>query len=118
MFFHFSKALWEKCRDYGLTKKKFRKESTLLTFCFKLFPYIHNNYRGEYIEKINNYVKNKDKRFQKFLNYFLKNWFNNKSYNFNRISNENFREELITFVGPSIGLLIIKLVIITQKLHI
>ena len=59
----------------------------ILIFCFKLFPYIHNNYRGEYIEKIKNYVKNKDKRFQKFLNYFLKNWFNNKSYNFNRISN-------------------------------
>ena len=36
-------------------------------------------------------MKNKDKRFQKFLNYFLKNWFNNKSYNFNRISNENFK---------------------------
>ena len=74
-----------------MTKKLFRKESAILTFCFKLFSYIHNNYRGEYIEKIKNYSKNKDKIFQKFLNYFLKNWLDNKSYNFNRISNENYK---------------------------
>ena len=33
----------------------------ILIFCFKLFPYIHNNYREEYFEKIKNYGKNKDK---------------------------------------------------------
>ncbi len=24
-YFHFSKAIWKKCRDYGLTSKKFKK---------------------------------------------------------------------------------------------
>ena len=44
-YFHFSKALWKKYRDYGLTAKKFRKDSILFTFCLKLYPFIHNNER-------------------------------------------------------------------------
>lgn len=31
-YFHFSKALWKKCHDYGLTAKKFRKDSMLNLF--------------------------------------------------------------------------------------
>ena len=89
-YFHFSKCLWKKCRDYGLTVKTFRKDSILFTFCLKIFPFVHNSNRPEYLEKLKEFVKNKDKRFQKFYKYFIKNWAFNKSYNFNRISNENY----------------------------
>lgn len=39
---------------------------------------------------LKDFIKNKDKRFHKYLNYFLRNWAFNKSYNFNRISNTNY----------------------------
>ena len=35
-FFHYSKAIWKKCREYGLTIKKFREESTIFTFCLNI----------------------------------------------------------------------------------
>ena len=89
-YFHFSKAIWKKCRDYGLTSKKFKKESIIFTFCLKIYPYIHNINRIDYIEKLKDYIKDKDKRFHKFLNYFIRNWSKNKSFNFNRISNGNY----------------------------
>ena len=91
-YFHFSKALWKKCRVYGLTAKKFRKDSILFTFCLKLYPFIHNNERNCYIEKLENFINGKDARYRKFLKYFLKNWVHNKSYNFNRISNTNYEK--------------------------
>ena len=34
-FFHYSKALWKKCRNYGLNAKKFRKDSVIFLFCLK-----------------------------------------------------------------------------------
>ena len=64
-FFHYSKSLWKKARDYGLTKKKFRKESMILIFCFKIFPYVHDNNREEYIKKIKEFIKDKDKAYMK-----------------------------------------------------
>ena len=35
-YLHFFKALWKKSRDNGLTKKQFRKDGTIITFCFKI----------------------------------------------------------------------------------
>ena len=64
-FFHFSKALWKKARNYGLTKKLFRKEGMILIFCFKMYPFVHNYNRKDYLEKIKDYIKSKDKRFMK-----------------------------------------------------
>ena len=81
----------EKCSEYGLTSKKFRRDSILLEFCLKIYPYIHNNQRNSYIEKVKSFINGKDPRYSKLMKYFYKNWFNNKSYNFNRISNENFK---------------------------
>ena len=78
----------------------------LFTFCLKIFPFIHNDYRSTYIEKLEKYVKDKDKKFEKFLKYFLKNWSLNKSYNLNRISKENYERR--TNVNHFTGHLIIK----------
>ena len=90
-YFHFVKALWKKCREYGLTCKKLREDSILLVFCLKIYPYIHNNKRNSYLEKLKSFINGKDPRYGKMVKYFTKNWFNNKSYNFNRISKDNFK---------------------------
>ena len=65
-FFHFSKALWKKSREYGLTKKQFRKDGMLITFCFKMYPFIHNDNRVDYLDKLKTYIEKKDKRFMKY----------------------------------------------------
>ena len=91
-YFHFSKALWKKCRDYGSTTKIFRKDSTLFIFCLRLYLFIYNNEKNSYKEKLEDFINGKDVRYRKFLTYFLKNWVHNKSYNFNRISNTNYEK--------------------------
>ena len=55
-----------------------------------MYPFVHNDNRKDYLEKIKDYIKSKDKRFMKYYKYFVKNWCNNKSYNFNRISYSSY----------------------------
>ena len=62
--------LWKKCREYGLICKKFRQESILLVFCLKIFPYIHNNVRNFYIEKVKSFINGKNPKYSKLMNYF------------------------------------------------
>ena len=54
----------------------------ILIFCFKIYPYVHKDHRDKYISKLKEYIKDKDKRYQKFFQY--------KSFNFNKISNANY----------------------------
>ena len=89
-YYHFSAAIWKKGREYGLTTKKYIKEATIFIFCLKMYPYIHNDLRSKYIENLFNFIKDKDKRFNKLMKYFLKNWRYNKSFNFLKISDENY----------------------------
>ena len=57
---------------FWLNKKKFRKDSKLITFCFKLFPFIHNNYIKEYINTIKEFIEGKVKRFLKYYIFYEK----------------------------------------------
>ena len=62
--------LWKKCLEYRLICKKFRQESILLVFCLKIFPYIHNNVRNSYIEKVKSFINGKNPKYSKLMNYF------------------------------------------------
>ena len=55
-----------------------------------MYPYIHNDFRNKYIEHLENFIKDKDKRYNKLLKYFQKNWRYNKSFNFLKISEDNY----------------------------
>ena len=55
-----------------------------------MYPFIHENYREEYVEKLEEFVKSKDLRFVKFFKYFKKNWISNKNFYFHKISGENY----------------------------
>ncbi len=37
-----------------------------------MYPYIHNNFRNKYIDNLNEFIKDKDKRFKKLMKYFIK----------------------------------------------
>ena len=50
-FFHFFKPLWKKDVDCGLTEK-YCKDGTIILFCFKMYPFIHNENKKYYFDKI------------------------------------------------------------------
>ena len=53
-----------------------------------MYPHIHNDFRNQNIEKLNEFIKGKGKRFKKLMKYFYKKWRYNKSFNF-YINSEN-----------------------------
>ena len=49
---HYTKILWEKAKKYGLCTKKEIKNTKLLTFILKIFPFIDIDERNESFKKI------------------------------------------------------------------
>ena len=75
-YFHFIKNLWEKAKRCGLFSKILKKGTFILIFSMKLFPYIKENIKEEYLNNMEKYIKtleNKEK-YISFFNYFKKNW--------------------------------------------
>ena len=81
-FFHFSKSIYKKCKEYGLFTKNRKKDTIIIAFILKLYPYIPTDLRKDYINKIENHIKNFEKEYQKLISYFKKNWIDNKFFNF------------------------------------
>ena len=122
-YFHYAKAIYKKCKYYHLFNKNNKKNTILIAFILKLFPYIPTGLRDEYLEKIRIYIKDLDKSYTKLLNYFEKNWINNKFFKFSEISDadiikrtnnicESYHRHLnniISHYHPKIGYLLIKL---------
>ena len=104
-FFHYSKAIWKKCREYGLAIKKFREESTIYTFCLKI-THLYIEIIKMKREKLENFAKNKDIIFMKFFKYFKKNWMRNKNFYFHENSGKIKKEEQIISVNLFTVLLI------------
>ena len=88
-FFHFSKSIYKKCKEYGLFTKNRKKDKIIISFILKLYPYIPTDLRKDYINKIENHIKNLDKGYQKLISYFNKNWINSKFFNFSEINNDD-----------------------------
>lgn len=86
-FFIIQKQFIKKLKLSFIYKKE-KKDTILICFILKLFPYIPTKLRKDYINKTKNYIKDLDKGYSKLLNYFEKNWINNKFCNFSEISNE------------------------------
>ena len=51
-YFHYVKALWSKAKKEGLTKKNIIFDTYILIFAFKMFQFIQQNKKGEFIEEI------------------------------------------------------------------
>ena len=87
-FFHYSKLLWNKARNLGLCKKDNLKITKILIFIFKLFPFILYDERIDIFKKIEEYYI--DEKYKKFINYYKKNWLNNRYINYTELSNDEY----------------------------
>ena len=109
-YFHFCKAIWGKIKKYNLFKKELRINTLILAFIIKSYPFIKENNREKYCEKIEEYCKNLKGNYIKLYNYFSKYWKTNKLFNFtylndNRILKrtnnvvENFHSKLNRYIS-------------------
>ena len=88
-FFHFFKLLWNKAKSFGLCTKNKIKNTKILVFIFKLFPFIAIDERICIFNKLEEYY-GKDENtnnYKKYINYYIKHWLNNKYINFIDLDN-------------------------------
>ena len=72
-YFHYTKSLWKKAKKEGFSKKNFFKETLIIIFAFKIYVFIPNWKKGEYLKEIDNFYKDKIE-YISFIKYFKKNW--------------------------------------------
>ena len=51
-YFHYAKAIYKRCKSYGLFTKKKKRDTIFIAFILKLYPYIPTKLRKDYIQKI------------------------------------------------------------------
>jgi hypothetical protein len=88
-YFHYAKAIYKKCKQYHLFTKKRKRDTFIISFSLKIFPYIPKYLREEYFKKITNYVKYLDNDYNKLISYFEKYWKNSKFFNFSEINDDD-----------------------------
>ena len=54
-FFHFCKAIWAKINNLNLFKKNMRRNTILIAFILKSYPFIKNERREIYCKKITDF---------------------------------------------------------------
>ena len=114
-YFHYIKALWNKAKKEGLTKKPLKLDTYVLIFSFKLYQFIPENQKKIYLTSIINSYSDK-KEYNKFFKYFIKNWSLSNFLNHTDNSCEIFHKILNDTNGinlPKISFLLDNLKIIT-----
>ena len=76
-----------KIKKYKSCKKTILKETIILIFSFKIYPYIPKDQRDEYINQIENNFKSKP-NFGRLIIYFKKNWAKTNFLDFQYIDNK------------------------------
>ena len=90
-YFHYCQAIWKKIKKLNLFKKKFRFNTMLLSFICKSYPFIKNNKRETFFQKITAFCSQLNGNYIKFNNYFCKYWKNRKLFDFTGIENEEIK---------------------------
>ena len=128
-YFHFIKILWEKAKKLSLCNKLMIKNTKLLIFLFKILSFVESDNKSSFYEQIKNYFGKLENKYDKFINYFDKNWYNSKFINFDTLNQkeylyrtnnyiENFHKQLndaINGFHPKISYLVEKLKTFTIK---
>ena len=123
-YFHFVKALWKKAKKLGLTKLSFLKNTKIIIFGFKIYPFILTKNKDAYINEIYDYAKTLGGQYKSFIKYFKKNWQTSNFLNFDIIPNgeiynrtnnyvESFHNKLNTTINiphPRVSILVEKLI--------
>lgn len=126
-YFHYVKALWKKMKSYGLTTKNMIDKSKIIIFGCKIFPFILNKEKKNYINDLFEFAKKSNSNYEKFIKYFKRSWLNSNFLNFDEICDgeiynrtnyicESFNHKINIAVGyphSKLGVLIEKLKEIT-----
>ena len=130
-FFHYVKALWKKAKILGLTKFNLLKNTKIIIFGMKIYPFILQKNKEIFIKEIYDYANSIDNSYKNFTNYFKKNWEFSNFLNFDVITNgeianrtnnyvESFHNKLNRIVEiphPRIYILIEKLKLISIQYY-
>mgnify|MGYP003571405687 CR=1 FL=1 len=111
-YFHYVKNLYSYLKKIGLCKNNIIKQTIKFLFFFKVFPFIQDNNKKNYLKEITNYYINDNplnNKYYKFIKYFINNWYGTKIMSFESLSNEdiifrtdnlidNFHRKLNSFI--------------------
>ena len=99
-FFHFVKLLWNKAKSFGLCTKNKIKNTKILVFIFKLFPFIAIDERICIFNKLEEYYGEDENRnnYKKYTNYYKKHWLNNKYINFIDLDNNEYLQRTNNYI--------------------
>ena len=85
-FFHYCRSIWKKIKKLNLYKKSYRKNTLILSFILKSYPFIKNDKRDEYCDKIESFCNTLKGNYIKLNKYSdSKNIFRIKKILFNYI---------------------------------
>lgn len=90
-FFHYCRAIWKKIKKLNLFKKALRKNTMILAFILKSYPFIKDERREEYCNMIDTYCNSLKGNYIKLNKYFNKYWRNCKLFNFTNLDNDKIK---------------------------
>ena len=92
-FFHFVKALWSKSKKLGLCRKNKIKNNKIIIFSLKMSTLLKREEQIKLFDDIDTFISNfeDNKSYILFMNYFNKNWKNNKFIIFDLIKDNQVR---------------------------
>lgn len=92
-FFHFVKALWSKSKKLGLCRKNKIKNTKIIIFSLKMSTLLKREEQIKLFDDIDTFISNfeDNKSYILFMNYFNKNWKNNKFIIFDLIKDNQVR---------------------------
>lgn len=71
--FNYVKALWKRALKLGLTKLKLLDSTKILIFSLKIYPYIQENKKEEYIKDVYDQYLPNNIEYKSFIKYFKYN---------------------------------------------
>ena len=130
-YFHYCKAIWKKIKKLNLFKKKLRYNTIIIVFSMKAYPFIKNDKKENFYQKMEIYCNNLGGNYIKLINYFNKYWKTCDIFNFSETSNkiienrtnnicESFHSKLnrkISHFHPKMSYLVNELKIITKEYY-
>ena len=130
-YFHYCKAIWKKIKKLNLFKKKLRYNTIIIVFCMKAYPFIKDDKKENFYNKMEVYCNNLGANYIKLINYFNKYWKDCDIFNFSETSNkiienrtnnicESFHSKLnrkISHFHPKMSYLVNELKILTKEYY-
>ena len=92
-YFHYSKAIWNKAKKIGLVNKKYIKILKFIIFGYKIYPFLKEKDKIEFLKSINNYIEEygDNKKLKKLASYFDNCWKDSNFIEFDSINDNKIK---------------------------